>query len=69
MLAVAWLCSASYSVLAHPCSDVDRSLTESQKALLAPVAESHMKTQFDARLFTLIMVQRNDERGMCRAGG
>jgi hypothetical protein len=54
---------------AHPCGDVDRSLTESEKVSLAPALESHMKTQFDPSLFTLIMVQRNDVLGMFRAGG
>jgi len=69
ILTVSLLYLVTHEVFAHPCSDVDRSLTESQKASLAPAVESHMKTQFDAGLFTLIMVQQNDVLGMFRAGG
>jgi hypothetical protein len=68
-LTVALLCFATRSAFAHPCSGVDRSLSEAQKVSLAPALEIHMRTKFDTRVAGLIAVRPNDVLGMFRAGG
>jgi hypothetical protein len=60
---------AAQAAFAHPCSGVDRSLSERQKASFAPVLEKHMRAQFDPRLTTMIAVERDDVQSLFRAQG
>ena len=69
LLTAATLYLVAQAAFAHPCSGVDRSLNERQKASFAPALEKHMRAQFDASLATLIVVERNDVLGMFRAKG